>query len=351
MIGREALSGVAKLPLWAKVVGFVLAALLVASWIPGLKLQLPFTLDSESEAQSSQSQRRPAEFLYLDNGRVAAYLAQLEGGIRNSERLTDTLTTGSEAKASASNFFSASVTSQVETFVEREVTPTAAAIFFRLLDDLSDGEMISNISVESLDQIERADEAAFVKFSSDDLRTPVYANPYQVVRQSGTLPALFPLPSKSQLRREAVRRLREESEGFARQVGSNPRLVFSIQPDEARPADRFRLLLPIRYRQLTDERSLIQNGGGEFTIVGKVIRVYPTEREATYVDTPTRETWTQALRHAPAGLLQRTTKNCEFPNGEAADRSELRSCVLDVLIDQTKVREPGAVILPVAVYK
>ena len=345
------MSAVKALPLWAKIVGGVLAVLLVAAWIPGFRLQLPFALGDEDPALSGQSQRRPAEFLYLDNGRVAAYLAQLEGGIQNSERLSNTLTTDSEAKASAGEFFSFGGSAQVQSFVEREVTPTAAAIFFRLLDDLNDGEMISEVSIQSLDEIEAESEAAFVKFTSDDLRTPVYANPYQVVRQTGTLPALFPLPLKSKVRREAVERLQEDSEGFARQVGSNPRLVFSVQPDEAAEGEHFRLLLPVRYRQLTDERSLIQNGGGTFTVVGKVVRIYSTDEAASYVDSATRETWTQPLRHAPAGLLQRTTKKCEFPNGEKADRSELRHCALRVLMDQTTVNERGAVILPVAIYK
>jgi hypothetical protein len=351
MAGKEALSAVAKLPLWAKIVGAILALLLVAAWIPGFRLQLPFALGKEDPTLSGQSQRRPAEFLYLDNGRVAAYLAQLEGGIQNSERLTNTLTTGAEAKVTAGNFLSAGGSSQVQSFVEREVTPTAAAVFFRLVDDLGAGDMISTVSVRSLEDIEDAGEAAFVKFSSNDLRTPVYANPYQVVRQAGTLPALFPLPSSSKVKREAVRQLREDSEGFARQVGLNPRLTFSIRPDEAPAEKQFTLLLPVRYQQLTDERSLIQNGGGEFTVVGKVIRVYPTEELATYVDTPTRETWTQPLRHAPGGLFLRTASKCEFPGGGKAEGSELRDCVQRVLMEQTKVDEPGAVILPMAIYK
>lgn len=351
MTRREALSAVEKLPRWAKGVGAGLLVLLIFSTIPGFHLQLPFSAGDNDRGLFGQSPRRPAEFLYLDNGRVAAYLAQLEGGIQNSERLTNTLTSGSEAKVTASNFLSAASSSQVQSFVEREVTPTAAAIFFRLVDDLSAGDMISTVSVRSLGEIEDAGEAAFVKFSTNDLRTPVYANPYQVVRQAGTLPALFPLPSRSKAKREAVKQLREDSEGFARQVGLNPRLTFSIRPEEASPEERFSLLLPVRYQQLTDERSLIQNGGGEFTVVGKVIRVYPTKESATYVDTPTRETWTQPLRHAPGGLFRRTASKCEFPGGDKAEGSELRDCVQRVLMEQTKVDEPGAVILPMAIYK
>ncbi|HEY5052251.1 MAG TPA: hypothetical protein VII45_02465, partial [Solirubrobacterales bacterium] len=172
------------------------------------------------------------------------------------------------------------------------------------------------------------------------------------VRQSGTLPALFPLPSKSKARREAVEHLREVSEGFARQVGTNPRLVFSIQPENTKGEKKdFKLLLPVRYKHLTDERSLIQNGGGRFTVVGKVVRIFSSDEDESYIDSPTREIWTQPVKHAPAGLLQRSARRCRLPDGETAQNGELRECVLAALHDQTEVDQRGAVIIPVAIYK
>jgi hypothetical protein len=337
------------LPGWARVVGAALIILLVVLLIPGLDPH-PHLTFGDASAQPASIKRQPAEFLYLDNGRVAAYLAQIEGGVDKSERLTNTLTNNTEAKATAGNFFSVGGSSQTQSFVEREVTPTSAALFFRLLDDLVGEEEISAIKASDLEEIDTQDEGSFVKFTTDDLRTPVYANPYLVVRQSGTLAALFPLPSKSRAKREFVERLREASEGFARQVGPNPRLVFSVQPDKSKPAS-FKLLLPVSYRQLTDERSLIQNGGGEFTVVGKVVRIIPANGVKSYTDSPTRETWTQPVRHAPGGLLQRSARKCDFPAGEMSGQGELRVCIEKNLDNQTEVSQRGAVIIPVAIYK
>lgn len=351
---RKPVRAVGALPRWAKIVGGGMVLLLAIVLIPGLNPHPHLSFGDEGAA-SNLTNRRPAEFLYLDNGRAAAYLAQLEGGIENSERLSNTLTSGSEAKASAGSFLSFGGTSQQQSFVEREVTPTAAAIFFHLLDDLRADHQLFTASSRRLPTIEHQGEGAFVQFKTEELRTPIYANPYLVVRQSGTLPALFPLPSKSKARREAVKSLREAAESFARQVGINPRLVFSIQPETASGKSKgFKLLLPVRYRHLTDERSLIQNGGGRFTVVGKVVRIFSSGEGESYVDSPTRETWTQPLKHVPAGLLRRSARKCSPPksaDAEAAASGDLRECVLAALHGQTEVDQRGAVIIPVAIYK
>ena len=346
----RALRALRALPTWAKVVGGGMTLLLLFLLIPGLDHpRLSFGGDNGEVAMVN---RRPAEFLYLDNGRAAAYLAQLEGGIDNGERLTNTLTTQTEAKVNAGNVVSFGGSSQRQSFVEREITPTASAIFFRLIDDLKSDKQLFPVSGRLLPTFERQGEGAFVEFKTEELRTPVYANPYQVVRQASTLSALFPLPSRSKARREAVKHLREASEGFAAQVGPNPRLVYSIQPeDKAGKKKNFRLLLPVRYQQLTDERSLIQNGGGRFTVIGKIVRLYATDEGESYVDSSTREVWTQAIKHAPGGLLRRTVRKCELPDGKRAGAGELRPCVLDALHDQTEVDQRGAVIIPIAIYK
>jgi hypothetical protein len=351
--GCHPIESVKALPGWAQIVGGLLVLLLAILLIPGLNPHPHLGFGDES-AGPSPTNRRPAEFLYLDNGRAAAYLAQLEGGVENSEKLTDTLTTGAEAKASAGNFLSFGGSSQRQSFVEREVTPTAAAIFFHLLDDLRRDRQLYTASGRRLPTIEHQGEGAFIQFKTQELRTPIYANPYLVVRQAGTLPALFPLPSKSMARRQSVKHLREVAEGFARQVGVNPRLVFSIQPENSEGESKgFKLLLPIRYRHLTDERSLIQNGGGRFTVVGKVVRIFSSGEGESYVDSPTRETWSQPLKHAPAGLLLRAARKCRLPDEEepALRSGELRACLLHALNGQTEVDQRGAVIIPVAIYK
>jgi hypothetical protein len=338
-----------KLPLWAKAVGAVLVLLLVFSLIPGIKLRLPFTADGDGQGEQARIKRRPSEFLYLDNQRAAAYLAQLEGGVENSKRLSSTITNKAEASAGAGGF-SFGGGSQVESFVERQVTPTAAAIFFQLLDDLRRDDQIFETPIDSLRNIRRQGEGAFVTFKTSDLRTPVYANPYLVVRQSGTLPALFPIATKSPAERDAVEAVRAAAKGFAHEVGPNPRIVFAIQREPA-SGQGFNILLPLHYRQLTDERSLIQSGGGRFTVVGKVVRIFDARGTAPYVDSPTRETWTQPLKLAPEPLVRRSTKRCERSNGKFARPQLRRRCDLRVLHEQTQITGRGAVIIPVAIYK
>jgi hypothetical protein len=78
----------------------------------------------------------PAEFLYIDNDRVAAYLAQLQGGRATGERLSRTLTRELSGTASAGGSFEVGASAQEQSFVEREVTPTAASNYFRLFDAL-----------------------------------------------------------------------------------------------------------------------------------------------------------------------------------------------------------------------
>ena len=139
------------------------------------------------EAEADSVRRPvPAEFLYLDNERVGAYLAQLTGGIAKSERLTETLRKEDSAKVSGGSFFEVGASAQRENFVEQQVTPTATANFFRLLADLLEQEKLHEVSVGGLGDFEQLGEGTFVRFESHDLRTPIYANSYLVVRQAGT---------------------------------------------------------------------------------------------------------------------------------------------------------------------
>src|SRR6185295_2847010 len=106
------------------------------------------------------------------------------------------------------------------------------------------------------------------------LRPPTYLNPYLAVSQAGTLSALFPMPSSDPEQRAVVRTRREASRQFRKQVGENPRVVFAIQPLVDSELGEFKYLLPMNVAQLTDERSLIKYGGGIFTVIGKVVRLF-----------------------------------------------------------------------------
>lgn len=297
----------------------------------------------------------PGEFLFLDNARVAAYLGQLDGGIAKSERLSETLSTEENAGVSG-ELFHVSASAQRQNFVERQVTPTAAANFFRLTAALLSRSQLQEVSVDNIDDFDQIGEGTFVRFTSDDLRTPMYANSYLVVRQAGTLKALFSTFKASGERKEAIMAQRDEARSYAHQVGPNPRIVFALTP---RADESVQFLLPMHYRQLSDERSLVKDGGGRFTVVGKVVRVFRKPRkdgEDAYVDSPTMETWKKPLERVPVLLLRRSSSKCEataLPGSTHAAGGEatLRSCVLDRLQEQTRIPGSGAVILPIAIYK
>jgi hypothetical protein len=192
---------------------------------------------------------------------------------------------------------------------------------------------------------------------------PKYVNPYLAVRQSSTLSALFPMPSSDPSKREAVKRLREAARKFAKQVGDDPRIVFKLDPDgEEEKGPEY--LLPVSFRQLTSERSLIKYGGGEFTVLGKVVRLFPepernpSKQEEAYVDSPTRETWGRPLKRAIRPLLCRSQPSCLHQLGDDEDAAERRHTIEKTredmsgsLVEGSQIYRKGAVILPVAIYK
>lgn len=344
---------------WGAIAGALVAVFILGVLSSHYHLRSPFgTGDAGSVLRP-----RPAEFLYLDNERVGAYLAQLTGGIAKSERLSETLRNEDSAKVSGGDLFEVGASSQRENFVERQVTPTAAANFFRLLADLIDQERLEDVEVDDLEDFKELDEGSFVRFTSHDLRAPVYVNSYLVVRQAGTLKALFPTAGADEYEREQILARRENAKSYAHQVGPNPRIVFALTPGKEEEASggapAIQFLLPVRYRQLTDERSLIKDGGGGFKVVGKVARMFRTPAangNSSYIDSPTRETWKHPLQQVPGQLLERSSALCGTPVGGRRPEgyvppAKLRACVLKRLLNQTTIPRTGAVILPVAIYK
>jgi hypothetical protein len=353
---------------WALIGGALAAIFLLGALFSHLHLRSPFG----PETTAAVRRPVPAEFLYLDNERVGAYLAQLNGGIAKSERLTETLRNEQSAKVSGQGLFEVGASAQRENFIEQQVTPTAAANFFRLLAILLQQERLEEVSVDTLHDFNGLGEGTFVRFTSHDLRTPIYVNSYLVVRQAGTLKALFPTAGADELEREEILARRANAESYAHQVGPNPRIVFALTPhmtpreqQEGRNGkdDSIKFLLPMRYRQLTDERSLIKDGGGRFTVVGMLVRKFhkrPSyqlgKSSPSYVDSPTRETWTKPLERVPEPLLEYSSSKCqpggasEEPNSDG-EEGTLDSCVMSRLAEQTQIPDGGAVILPIAIYK
>ena len=71
----------------------------------------------------------PPDYAYLDSARVALYLGQLEGGLAESEKLTEQLTENRNASVAASGFQIGGSAAK-SSAVERVVTPSATARFY-----------------------------------------------------------------------------------------------------------------------------------------------------------------------------------------------------------------------------
>jgi hypothetical protein len=381
-----------------KVIGLLIAGVAVGLVLHALHFRSPITF---SEGSTATGEKRPFEFLYLDSGRVEAYLAQLEGGTFARQRLSHKLLQTASGEVTVPNAAKAGVSTQDESFVEREVTATAASRYIELLHELKSGEIDTiDHMYDFQDEVRcKLDEGDFVTFRTRSLRPPIYLNPYLAVSQAGTLSALFPMPSRNVAQRQVVKARRKASRQFRKQVGENPRVVFAIQPSVDHELGSVKYLLPMTVAQLTDERSLIKYGGGSFTVMGKVVRVFPQRRGCSgeeaapgsgerseappseteskaerqlhgeaqrereehlaYVDSPTRETWEHPLEQANGELICRTSPVCAkkvrkqgLLGKKRRDLIEAaRTEVVEKMRAQTRIRRTGAVIIPVAIYK
>jgi hypothetical protein len=339
----------------------------------------------------------PAEFLYLDGARVLAYLAQFDGGTFTSEELSRKISDSQNGKVSVENALELGETSQQEQSLSRTITPTAAGNYIELLSKL-EGNGLKTIGLRRFHRdVSGLTEGQFVTFRTHALSSPVYLNPYLAVRQRRTVSTLFPMPRKGEPGRARVRRQRAGARRFRDEVGKDPRVVFALRPEiegkrgphTARPPlgkaraeelsprlrraeeraerkleadERIEYLMPMDAQLITKERSLIKFGGGEFTVVGKVVRIFPEHgdrHDPAYVDSPTLETWEQPLAHAPLMLLCRTDPRCaarlRSKRSTAAQRRRAihhaREWAIEALTEQAEIAKRGAVIVPIAIYK
>lgn len=341
--------------------GLLLLVVLGAiAWIFGLRVCF-HEEPAEEPISANFPPGGPAEFLYLDNARVAAYLAQVDGGVFSNEKQSQKLTRTLSGKLNVQNTLEASASKATENSVEREVTPTAASSFFALEAGLKNQKVLKRVRLPRFEtEIEGLRPGQFVRFKTRALLSPIYTSPYRASERPRALTAIFPggepdLEDKAAAARLASRR-------FVGSLGKSPRIVFSLharKPGQRRP---FTYLMPLGARALTEEVSLIKYGGGKFTVVGKVVRVFPEEgnhHEPAYVDSDTLRTWERPLLNAPDELLCRTDPRCATKVREEDLRSaprqtaikESRGRALNALHRQTTIEGRGAVILPVAIYK
>jgi hypothetical protein len=329
--------------------------------------------NQSSDAKAFEAPIPPVEFLYLDGARILDFLAELEGGeVGAVHRISKEI--ASVNAGGSGGGFTVGASSQHESVAESTVTRTEASGLGILLNDLARNES-HGISFHSIDLTDPRDlestktirEGMLVRFVTHELLSPGYIRPYVVVRQSATLAALFPQASGNPIGAERAEEQRRKAESFAHQVGPDPRITFVVSPHPKDAGDiSMKVLMPMHYRDLTQERSLLEKGrdqftGGRLVVFGKVIRVFRRKHgnRPDYTDFATREIWRNPLEQASNFLIGNVSHNCKTPRIQAqtkASRSnspsiEGRACFLAKLKRQTTLHAPGAVILPIAIYK
>jgi hypothetical protein len=333
-------------------VTFGLAALIAAYALVAI-FDLRVGFGSSSGNDPNFPSGGPKEFLYLDSVRVNAYLGQINGGSFNSEKQTKKLTEAVNGKLEIAGALEGGASKNEEDLAEREIKPTDASRYFALYAGLADRPQdLSEISLRHFrKQVKPLHEGQFVQFETSTMLSPIYLNSYLAARQRGTRDALFPGKSAD------AKRERKAAKEFVKRLG-DPRVVFALHPEGHASV----YLLPMEAQRLSNERSLLKYGGGQFTVVGKVVRVFPEHGDLLtprYVDSATLETWEKPLRNAPGQLICRTEPSCAKPvRAEGLRGAALRAKIeasrereLRALHRETAIPRRGAVILPIAVYK
>lgn len=331
--------------------------------------------EGESELTPTfHAKMAPVEFLYLDSTRILNYLAQLEGGRAGAvHRITKQIREVNGEASAGSVKIGASA--QREDAVESTLAPAETSAMAILLKDLRE-DTLPGVEIHQVDLTKRSElmqlkEGWLVRFPTRYLLSPGYIRPYLVIRKSATLAALFPKTIGDQSSEKRAEEQRAEAKGFVNKIGLNPRITFAIDPSQPVPGQGrpVKVLLPMQYADLSEERSLLERGrgrysGGNLVVVGKVIRVFrkrskgPGSRQRPdYTDFATRQTWTNPLKQTNNGLVDWVGNGCKvrWPvHGQHHHKKkwiEGRRCFLIKLRRQTRLTAPGAVVLPLAVYK
>lgn len=279
----------------------------------GVAIAWSFFRGGEAPPPDINPRIRPAEFLYLDNDRVVAFLSQLEDGLSDSERQTLSRTSGIEV--GLTRVVTGTASREATGTVERVVTPTGASRFNRLRNRLQDRGWLQSLEGRELlplvtrdrffKNLRRAREGGFVEVAHVRLTVPPPVTVYRFARRSGGA----------------------DAKRFVQLVGPNPRVPLSLRAERS-PS----LLFVGRYASLADESSLFF---GEVTVLGKVIRQVPSG--AIYRDNEALASYGPALQLAPPLILRQLKIR---PPSLAPN-----------LRDGVTVTAPGAVIIPIAIYK
>jgi hypothetical protein len=306
----------------------------------------------------------PPDYAYLDTARVALYLGQLQGGLARSEQLSEQLTQGRNAGLSAGGV-SVGGSAGSSATRERVVTPTATARFYQLLDQLDRDGYLHRIDASAppktlVRRFAQVPEGTFVQLRRCRLRIPSYIQLAQLDFRSSEYftPSMAyqglgegqPLTNEA-LGQALVRAGRQKSflgggvsatiadpqiartmRRLAAIAKRNPRVPFSTCDGRAAAKPRgVDLLFPVRLGALSSEPTLLS---GPVTIVGKLVRSVRPGHD--YADQPSLAAFATATHTVDEAAIN------------VGDEHYKLSGELD---SDATVLAPGAVILPIAIYK
>ncbi len=245
----------------------------------------------------------PGEYLYLDSPRVATYLSQVEDGLKSSEVLTlsNTNTVGANVSAAGVGLQG---TTQSQRSLQETVTPTAASLFYRLEARLLSHDWLHTLNATPIDfrafrvALASLDEGSFVLIHNCRLVLPAYGLTY---------PA------------------------FGKRIPSLP-LTLAVQGPAGK--ESVELLFPVAFDLLANEPSLFST---RLTVLGKIIRQVDSAHPL-YTDVETRAAYDFDLEHTKPARVRSVT-DASVPSLERA------------FSDAVTVDTPGAVILPIAIFK
>ena len=330
----------------AKTVAWALGALV--GLIVVLDLFGVLDIFGNEQIEPSPASRLPAEFLYLDDERVDAYLGQLRGGLSPTEQRSIRLTKRHQAEAGLDKVVQLGGSTEQEELINRSVETNAADRFFLLeselaarFTDVDDVRLRFKSIVAPRDacteirRLKEIKEGQILRVLGANLRVPTYALALAKVAHADQ----FRPPGQDEVMPRQLARLALEGQrGLKRLVkskslGADPRLPFWLQIHPNRPKKGCEVFMPAQYSKVIDAPSMLT---GPVTIVGKVVRRL-TKLEGTYVDVDTEVRWESALRRSGPRVRRLL----------GLDEVGIRT----VVHNSATVKYPGLVLLPLAIYK
>ena len=255
-------------------------------------------------------------------------------------------------------------------FVEETVTPTATTRFYRLLDRLEDKGYLRELNASSgpasfAKALGAVPEGFFIRIAGCKLRVPTYVQMDEIISESRTrisadrawTTAMYgteeeraasdvakaeasgaktyvPSYSPYSLTVQGERQLTLAAKKFAAAIARNPPVPLSSCTGTLDEPSKPDLLFPVGRDALTTERSLL---AGPVTVVGKVVRQLQRPADV-YVDRKALAAYTDAVDAMDEELIDGFYGEDTISLGGE-------------LADDAIVRSPGAVILPIAIYK